>query len=370
MHKQYKRVLILAILFCLSVSCFADVKFSKWHHEAEPLLTDYFHVYHPCVLKIDDEAYPYRMWFFGWSMDFTNPGVSGADAMFHARSKDLSRWEVYAGQDKWDSEMKAELWKPIMSASDKPYDQWHVGDPSVVYKDGIYYMALSATSKPFKTMKGYPSGMKLFLRGAVSIDGINWKRAPETLIKANYDTPTKPKAGRIGDFHRPCLMWDQGKWKLWFDYWNTDLHSTCLGYAENTGDFFVAGGFEIKSDLKKPLINNWPNPDVVKIGGKYYSYSDPHGYGDYKNSDPGGVWYSRQLREAVSDDGINWKLNDFIPRPKKSDLFHVPQTFLTTVDGQTRQYVFYSIMRGGQFNGGFDYRYKSINAMWRTVDCE
>lgn len=370
MHRIGK---LIFILFSIGFSslCFANIKFSDWHYEPEPLLTNFFNMYHPCVVKVDDDVFPYRMWFFGWSSGMGNPGYSGCDAIFHARSKDLVAWQVYTKNENWDSTMSPELWLPIMTAGEEPYDQWHVGDPSVVYKDGVYFMAFSSTSKPFsKNVNGYMSGMLLFIRGAVSIDGIHWKKTKKTLINASYETPTEPNPGRLGDFHRPCLKWDDGKWKLWFDYWNDITGTTCMGYAENTADFFKDGGFIIKHDLKKPLLNNWPNPDVVKICNKYYSYADPQGYGDYDTKDPEGCWMTRQLREAVSSDGIKWQLNDFIPRSKKSDVFHVPVTFLTSINNETRQYVFYSIIRGGQWNGSFDYRYKSINAMWRTVSSD
>ena len=36
------------------------------------------------------------------------------------------------------------------------FDEWHNGDPSVVYKDGIYFMAFSSTSNPLdKKLNGY-----------------------------------------------------------------------------------------------------------------------------------------------------------------------------------------------------------------------
>lgn len=368
MNRKFR--IALGIIFCIGSfsPSFADITFSDWQHIPQPLITNFFNMYHPCVLEVDDEQFPYRMWFFGWSTGLANPGYPGADAMFHARSKNLIEWQVYAKNDSWDSTMSPELWQPIMIVDDVNYDQWHVGDPSVVYKDGVYFMAFSSTSKPFEAVPGYMSSMLLFVRGAVSIDGIHWKKTKKPLIDASYELPVKPNPGRIGDFHRPCLMWEDGKWKMWFDYWNDTTHDTCMGYAENTGDFFKDSGFVIKHDLKKALIDNWPNPEVIKIGEKYYSYSDPQGYGDYDVNDPEGVWLTRQLRQAVSDDGINWELGDFIHRAKDSDVFHVPCTFVTTIGGETRQYLFYSIMRCGQWNGSFDYRYKSINAMWRTVN--
>ena len=89
MYRTPNFIFSLILCFVLSTLCFSDAAFSTWHHEPEPLLTNFFNMYHPCVLQVDDKAFPYRMWFFGWSTGFKNPGYSGADAMFHARSKDL-----------------------------------------------------------------------------------------------------------------------------------------------------------------------------------------------------------------------------------------------------------------------------------------
>ena len=37
----------------------------------------------------------------------------------------------------------------VLHASDRWYESWHVGDPSVVLVEGRYYMAYSATSEHF-----------------------------------------------------------------------------------------------------------------------------------------------------------------------------------------------------------------------------
>ncbi len=363
--KQFICIFFLAVL---SFSCTAKVSFSKWHYHDTPLIENFFNMYQPCVVKVDDAAYPYRMWFFGWAVDFTNPGVTGCDAMFYARSKDLFNWEIWAKDQTWDRTMDPERWQPVMTADDEPFDQWHVGDPSVVLRDGVFFMAFSCTSKPFAApLDGYPSQMLLFIRGAASLDGIHWKKCPKTLIAAaEYDTPQKSNPGRNGDFHRPTLMWNEGKWKLWFDYWNDSLEKTCMGYAENTGDFSTAGGFVIQHDLDEPLIEDWPNPEVIRIEGKYFCYSDAPGYGDYDRDDSAGVWLTRHAREAVSDDGIHWRLNNFIPR-KNDETIHVPQTFVDTIDGRKRQFLFYAVQRMGLWNGSYDYRYKSINVLWRDI---
>ena len=35
---------------------------------------------------------------------------------------------------------------------------------------------------------------------------------------------------------------------------------------------------EIMHDLRTPLLGNWPNPEVVRVRGKYHCFSDPPGY--------------------------------------------------------------------------------------------
>lgn len=58
-------------------------------------------------------------------------------------------------------------WVPVLHASEQWFAAWHVGDPSVVLKDGRYYMVYSATSKPFsRSVFGYPADMVQCLMAA------------------------------------------------------------------------------------------------------------------------------------------------------------------------------------------------------------
>lgn len=59
----------------------------------------------------------------------------------------------------------------------------HVGDPSVVLKDGRFYMAYSATSKHFGKREGYPATMVQCVMGSVSDDGIT---CPNKLLQAMF----------------------------------------------------------------------------------------------------------------------------------------------------------------------------------------
>jgi hypothetical protein len=122
-----------------------------------------------------------------------------------------------------------------------------------------------------------------------------------------------------------------------------------MGYAENTGDFMRKGGFKIRHDVRKPLLENWPNPEVVQIGETYHCFSDPLGY-PIKLGEPG--WMSRQLREAISGDGLSWKKLDFIPPDEDADACHVPQALVTRVDGKEWLYLFYATQIGYKKSDG------------------
>jgi len=336
----------------------------SWERNARSLLTNFNNMYGPCVVDTGG-SYRYRMWFFGWAAGHANPGVPGCDAIFHARSKDLLNWEVYSKKSTWDRTMNPSKWTPVLHASRRWYEAWHVGDPSVVLKDSRFYMAYSATSKHLGNVPGYPGGGVACIMGAVSDDGIHWERTAVPLLIRKGDTQTlKPEPGRIGDFHRPSLHWADGKWRLWFDYWHPDK-GVCMGYAENVGEFMQEDGFSIKHDLNNPLLQHWPNPEVIRIGDTYHCFSDPPGY-PIKEGESG--WKSRQLREAVSEDGLVWYRLDFIPPDPDTDACHVPQALLTEVDGKKWLYLFYATQIGyKKKDGKYHYEYDSIRLMRREV---
>ena len=277
----------------------------------------------------------------------------------------MKTWEVYSGDQGSDTAMVPAKWKPVLHASDRWYEAWHVGDPSVVLKDGKFYMAYSATSKVFARIDGYPQGMVCCVMGAVSKDGINWQKTTSPLLIGKGESARpRPMPGRIGDFHRPSLHWRDGTWLLWLDYWLPGK-GVCMGYAENRGEFGKDGGFEITHDLRRPVLEQWPNPEVIRVGETYYCFGDPPGY----PTKPGeSHWKSRQLREAVSTDGIHWKKLAFIPPDRDADACHVPQALLTEIDGKRWLYLFYATQVGYKKNDGrYHYQYDRIRAMRRTV---
>lgn len=337
----------------------------KWQRDRAPLLANFNNMYNPCVVEVEGE-YRYLMWFFGWANDHTNKEFPGCDAIYHARSKDLRRWEVYSGDNHWDKTMSPDLWMPVIHASDDWFEAWHTGDPSVTLKDGVFYMAYSATSKHFEPRSGFPAEMVQCVMGARSTDGVAWTKTEQPLLIRAEDTANPPPTpGRIGDFHRPSLHWSDGKWRLWFDYWHP-AKGVCMGYAENLGEFGAERQFKIQHPLAEPMIANWPNPDVVRIGNRYHSFSDPAGYPIKEGESH---WKSRQLREAVSSDGLTWQQLPFIKPDVDVDACHVPQALLTTINGKQWLYLFYATQIGNRKRDGkYHYQYDQIRGMRREIE--
>lgn len=361
----------------LSMNSCPSLPLEGWERRNVPAFQGFMHAYNPCVVEVPDSKYPYRMLFFGWIKDIGNSDYSGMDAIYFARGKDLDTWEVYCKDGSWDSKKRKEKWASVLYSSTDElknyYDTFHSGDPSMVFKDGVYYLAYSATSKAFtdpnspdpieppmfsnKAIDGYPSRMIQCINGATSTDGIHWKKTEKPLLIAAVDNkyPPDPCPNRVGDFHRPCLLWDEAgsKWKLYFDYYNAVIGGTDMGMAENKGDF-MTGKFEFTHDLNKPLITDWPNPEVVKIGSCYFAFSDAPGYTDVdapagKEMDQG--WQSRQLRMAQSNDGLVWEKKYFIKPDSRLGANHVPQTLICNTEGKWWLYLFYGTQVGWRKTG-------------------
>jgi len=357
----YKLALIYTLLHLTITSLTAA---EPWQRDQRDLLTNFDNMYNPCVVETTGE-YRFKMWFFGWAEDHTNSKIPGCDAIFHARSKDLLAWEVYCGGDRWDAAMDPARWVPVLHASEQWYESWHVGDPSVVLHAGRYYMAYSATSKHFEKTEGFPATMVQCIMGAESLDGITWTKSSQPLLIRAEDTDNPPpQPGRIGDFHRPSLHRDGDRWKLWFDYWLPGS-GVCMGYAENHGEFMDSARFEFHHDLKQPLLKNWPNPSVVRISDRYHCFADPSGYPLVAGESR---WKSRQLREAISPDGMNWEVLDYIDPDDDADACHVPQAVVLTSEGTQWLYLFYATQVGTKKNDGvYHYQYDRIRAMRREL---
>ncbi len=373
------RVLHIFLIFVLAVF---PVAAQEWERNQLNILDGFLNLYQPHVIWEPDEEYPFKMWFMGWSVAICNPGYSGCDAIWHARSKDLEHWEVYKGNGQWDSSGNSNLWVPVIMPGNIYYDQVHNGDPSVVKHNGYYYMAFSSTGND---LDGKPDGTPgdtdddlYCIQMARSEDGIVWEKAPEPVLihqaiigKPDYFLPGTQSydVNYTGDFARPSLMWDGDHWRMWFDYWTVRYGGVCTGHAENYGDPMNSDDWVITHDLlNAPVISVWTNPDVVKVDGIYYSFADPPGY-----ASPVGplIWTSRQIAEAESEDGLHWTKKDplHIPPDTDSPTNQVPEAVEIEMDGSRWLYLFYANQRGGGDGslGSYDYMYKDLRFMRRLI---
>ena len=338
-----------------------------WEKTERTVLTGFVNMYNPHIIMEPGEAYPYRMWFFGWAAGDGNPGYSGCDAIFAARGKTLDEWEVYCGGDQWDGTGDAKRWQPVVTAQDEPYDQWHNGDPTVVKHDGRYFMAYSSTGFDLDGKgsweQGDTDGDLYCIMAAVSDDGLHWTKSERPILihEPEIGVMERPEdPGYVGQFQRPSLLWDEGRWRLWFDYWLPG-QGVCMGHAECAGDSLNAAAWQLTHDLREPVLPQWPNPDVVRAGGRCYAFADPPVY-------PGGdVWTARQVTEAVSDDGLDWQVLGYVAPDSDTPACHVPEALVQEADGRTWLTVFYACQIGGE---PYNYRYDRIRHMRRALSRE
>lgn len=353
----------------LSAAYYAGLKNDRsafWSRSGKNALYGFRNMYAAKVVRVPDRAYPLRMWFFGWAVTDCNAGSAGCDAIFHARGRDLDRWEVYCGGATWDATMNPKTWTPVVTARDKYYDQWHNGDPSVVYRDGTFHMAYSSTGFNAdgigEDRPGDKDGDILCVMGAESADGIRWRRSSEPLLinQAEYGAPHGKGSQFVnGMYHRPSLMWDEDHWRMWFDYWaGPDRGGCAMGYAECRGEFLDPSAWKIVRAGDRPLLPHWPNPEVIKVGRKYYSYADPP---IPPSKHP---WRARQIAEAVSDDGIHWTVLGHIKPDPDAPAVHVPTPFVDQATNPPRIVLFYACQIGGE---PYDYRYDRIRYMTRPI---
>ena len=375
----------LALLLLLLVACqlaFPDVAaggFTFGRHQnfdfawqrLGVMIGDFHNMYNlHIVYEPEDTEWPFKGWFFGWAAADCNPGFPGCDAIYAARSKSLTgSWQVWTGAD-WDATGNCELWAPVIAPENEPWDSVHYGDPTVIKHQGQYLMAYSsvgqnADGKPWLG-EGDTDGSLLCIRGAVSKDGINWTKSEQPILlhKEDFGAPIVPQGDSHpeGSYQRPSLMWDEGKLKLWFDYWLPG-HGVCMGYAENEGDFLSPKDWRIIRAGKQPAMYGAPNPDVVKIGDLYVCYSDGGGYAD-PLADASQNWSTRKITEAVSLDGIDFLPVGYVNSDPAAPATHVPEALVMTERGRPVLYVDYGMQKGGQ---PYDWRYGAIGLMRRPV---
>ena len=341
-----------------------------WTRGSRDLLHNFHNMYNLHVVDTPERPYRYRGWFFGWAVEDCNrhiQGFEGCDAIFAARSRSLDGpWEVYCGQGVWDAQMRPDRWRPVFSPQKEPWDSWHNGDPSVVRVGRRYYMAYSSVgfNKDGHAFgaAGDTDGNLFCIMGATSEDGLTWRRSTRPILMHTPDfggaSVPGAEAHLYGSYHRPSVMYENGRFRLWFDYWAGDRGGCSMGYAECRGDFLDSSCWRILRAGASPALRQFPNPDVVRVGRYLYAYGDPPEGSPHP-------WMARKITEAVSSDGLTWRILGYIRADPEAPAFHVPEAFVEKAGQHYRVHLFYACQKGGE---PYDYRYDRIRRMERIID--
>ena len=353
---------------------------SRWETPRTRVLGPFHNLYNARVVRVADRRYPYRMWFFGWAAHDNNLPGPGGDAIYHARSRDMAAWEVYAGdaQDRatWDTSGKPELWAPVLARGTRTFDNAAVGDPSVVVCNGTYHMAYSSVGfEPHVEMTPQRMYITNCVMGATSRDGIHWRTSERPLLLWEGETANRwdisakatssfPPDGHYGSYHRPSLALDGTRWRLWFDYYHPGTF-LCGGEAECRGDFMNPAVWRVLRSGRDPILRDWPNTSVVKAGRVWYALSDAPGFPEALGGD------GRQITVARSDDGREWRVLGHV-RPEGLASSHVPEALAVRDEGGAMWLtVFYAWKPETQPGAAWDYRYKEMRWMrMRLTDAD
>jgi hypothetical protein len=306
----------------------------------------------------EDNDYPYKGWFFGWVKNQCNEGYAGCDAIYAAKSKSLTGpWLIYSGKNsdgsqKWTNDDSLEQWVPVISGGINNYDNWHNGDPSVVrYKD-TYYMAYSATGFnkdgiPFGHLDDTDSDISVIM-GAISIDGLEWIKSEEPILIYEPQWGQSPinkgdYMHELGSYHRPSLMVEDGKFKIWFDGYVKN--SFDMLYGENNSNFMDNNDWKIIRGMDNQALISFPNPDIVKVEDLYLGFGDPsHPQAPEKG------WGSRKITIAVSLNGKDWKSIGYIEGDDGWQGNMVPEALVEKDGSNYVIYLSYGTMIKGHFH--------------------
>jgi hypothetical protein len=164
------------------------------------------------------------------------------------------------------------------------------------------------------------------IMGAVSSDGIHWQKTSRPIGVHPRDLPGRLALQDLwsgvpeeyfGGFHRPSLMFDEGRWRLWYTVYEyapypwvvkIDLLRLSMRYAENRGSFMDVNAWQGASGFasEATMILGWASPSVVRVFRQYYCFGDPVVRSqDFPDEDVGDL---RQIAVAESHDGYDWEV--------------------------------------------------------------
>jgi len=182
-----------------------------------------------------------------------------------------------------------------------------------VLVDGTFVGAV--TSYTFTNVTSDHTIRASFSRSGYTKFPFNWEHLPgplKTKDEGNVPPELEPYDPDPENFHPtgnqsdPCVLWDQGKFRMWFSAYvvNDGVGMQGQAYAESLQDGILWEDPKDRELWVKLVVPpdpgsayETPNVCIYPITGEYYMYSSVRG-----GSGPSG-WY---IKMAKSRDGINW----------------------------------------------------------------
>lgn len=250
-------------------------------------------------------------------------------------------------------------WKYWMSYTSYPHSNAKYENPSIaVSQDGISWQTPDGLTNPVikapadVNKGGYNSDPELVMNGKTmqlwyrnnpankagngvdlsqnriymisSTNGTKWS-APQLELNGNYR------------YYSPAVLYDEGKYKVWFSNDNGDILYTESADLKNWSSPVV-------TELRAPNWNAW-HQDIIKTNGQYkIVYS---AYNTTNKDARGNVRHDYQcLFYAVSDDGIHFNAPVMILAPSKSSTAYDNKLLYrsTLVEVGQSYYLYYSGM--------------------------
>ena len=305
-------------------------KLDQYWSDSSVVMDGLYHLYNPDILQVrSPPSAVYRMYLFGWGSDICNSALPGCDAIFHLHSDQLDNWPA--------ATHPTPRLQPTLFAGDDYWNQWHIGDPSIIAVSGTYFASFSTSGfdqdgiNPHPDPAINPSYTKdtddyyYSIGGAVSADGLAWQSQTTPLLTSSAELGANDFAVN-GTYQRPSLLYENGRFRLWFDYFHANpTYRHSMGYAEAIGpptaETFRPQNWVVRQAGDYPAIPNWPNPEIVKLPFGYLAFADPKGHGEIK-------WVERKTSMAFSDDGLNWRILGFIDHDQDCEANHIPEAYV------------------------------------------
>lgn len=226
------------------------------------------------------------------SFEVADPMVIYLDGTFHlwftGRAEGNGEWIIG-----YTSSSDGENWRvrstPVLQGGDRLWNAAGVAGPSVLFKDGVYYMWYHGLDK----LRDTSTSIGL----STSSDGIHWTpNAANPVIR-----PSSSDSWKSALVRDPAVIYSDRGFEMYFvgaDDTNWEVANLRIGYARSED------GVRWKEHPGNPILNlgaqgSWEAdkilaPDILLIEGKYHMWYT------------GEVDKKRRIGHATSTDGLLW----------------------------------------------------------------